>query len=83
MSESQFGQWRIKQPCDAMAQILWPNNTRVALYKMRGKGYVISMDLKRKRNIEKVFVSLGWSEAEVQGLQWDYFIDVVRDVSAV
>ncbi|OQE13524.1 hypothetical protein PENFLA_c046G03665 [Penicillium flavigenum] len=84
LSESHLGPWFRKEgPCDAMAQILWPNGARVAPYKTKGKSYVISRDSKRKSNIEKVFLGLGWSEAEVQGLQWDYFIDVVRDVSAL
>ncbi|OQE91606.1 hypothetical protein PENNAL_c0009G05620 [Penicillium nalgiovense] len=84
LSESHLGRWmRNEKPCDAMTQILWPNGARVAPYKTRGKSYIISRDSKRKGNIEKVFLGLGWSEAEVQGLQWDYFIDVVRDVSVL
>jgi hypothetical protein len=74
--------WRMnKQPCDAMAQLLWPNGEVVSPYKKGGKSYVLSRDSIMIGNIEKVFLGLGWSDDEVQGMQWIYFIDVVEDFS--
>jgi hypothetical protein len=74
--------WPVKkQPCDAMAQLLWPNGKVISPYKKGGKSYVFSRDSITIGNIEKVFLDLGWSDDEVQGTQWNYFIDVVGDFS--
>ncbi|KAJ6087777.1 hypothetical protein N7467_006691 [Penicillium canescens] len=47
------------QPCDAMAQLLWPNGKNVSPYKKGGKSYVFSRDSITIGNIEKVFLGLG------------------------
>lgn len=72
--------WMNNLPCDAMVQLLWPNGEDVSPYKKGGKSYVVSRDSKTIDNIEKVFLGLRWSHDEVQGMQWNYFIDVVGDV---
>ncbi|KAJ6008782.1 hypothetical protein N7522_003798 [Penicillium canescens] len=62
-------------------RLLWPKDQVVSPYKKGGKSYVFFRDSITIANIEKVFLGLGWSDDEVQGMQWNYFIDVVGDFS--
>ncbi|OQE37758.1 hypothetical protein PENCOP_c009G02113 [Penicillium coprophilum] len=63
----------------ALLQPLCPGGSSCRTYKSGGKSYTLchdARDAKTIRNIENIFLDLGWSEQEVKAVEIEYFIDV-------